>query len=134
MISATNGGHLRRHLHRVYPRSASLEPTDRPGRHGVFAVLFAATLLGTPTVHADATDDYLAQLLEHGVRTLTYQDKTRAAAIGLEVCQHLRDGSNSVAESAALQRRGAAGDRGEWIVRAAQAHLCPDTTRLGLGP
>lgn len=103
-------------------------------RLAVLVATLGAAVLSIPTAQADSTDIYLSTLLDHGVRTLTYQDRTRAVVIGLEVCQHLRVGSNSMAEAATLQRRGAAGDRGEWIVRAAQAYLCPDTIQSVLGP
>jgi hypothetical protein len=98
---------------------------------GVLPVALAAAVLGTPSAHADTTNDFLNTLLQHHIRTLTYQDRSVAMGFGLEVCQHLRDGSPVLAESGSFQRRGATAEQAEWIVRSAQTYLCPDTIQPG---
>ncbi len=94
---------------------------------GVTTAAVTAALLWTPTASADANDDFIATIAQHGVLIINNRDVVEGVGLGQQVCQHIRGGSTPMAERGILVRNGSSMDQSLWIVRAAQTNLCPDT-------
>jgi hypothetical protein len=94
---------------------------------GVTTAAMTAALLWAPAASADANDDFIATIAQHGVLIINNRDVVEGVGLGQQVCQHIRGGSTPMAERGILVRNGSSMDQSLWIVRAAQANLCPDT-------
>jgi Protein of unknown function (DUF732) len=94
---------------------------------GVLAAALTAAVVWTPTASADANDDFIATIAQHGVLIINNRDVVEGVGLGQQVCQHIRGGSTPMAERGILVRNGSSMDQSLWIVRAAQTNLCPDT-------
>ena len=70
----------------------------------VLPVALVVVLMGTQTAHAQPNDDYIATLEQHGILIINNRDRVEAIALGLAVCQHIRDGSSPMAERGILRR------------------------------
>jgi hypothetical protein len=94
---------------------------------GLFAVALAAAVPTIPTAHASPIDDYITTVAQHHVRIKDNRDRVEAVYLGQSVCDHLREGSNPLAEREKLRGNDARVEQAQWIVTSAQVNLCPDT-------
>ena len=83
---------------------------------GVTTAAMTAALLWAPAASADANDDFIATIAQHGVLIINNRDVVEGVGLGQQVCQHIRGGSTPMAERGILVRNGSSMDQSLWIV------------------
>lgn len=100
---------------------------------GFLPVAIVVALVSTPVAHADPITDlftdenYLAMVVQHGMRNQDPRDRAESIALGHTVCDNIRGGSTPIVERNILKRNGGSEDRAVWVVRASLTYYCPDT-------